>query len=146
ADDPETERPSGFLAESEQRLFAVLAERRARREQERDTRRERCAAAANCPPEPWYLGAGQAVLAAAVTPDGARLAVVLGPQRDLSEELEQGADGGRADRMPVWVTESSYVEVEAVRPKVGTGSPETPRLLVLDLAARTRAEVDLSGL
>lgn len=146
ADDPALEVPEGYVAEAEARLFAVLAEGKARRDAARDARRAACAADPACPPEPWYLGKGQAVLAAALSPDGGRLALAVGRERDLSEELEQGADRGKTDRMATFVNTSGYVEVRDVRPKVGTGEPESPQLLLLDLGAGTRIELDYSAL
>lgn len=146
ADDPEEKETEGYVAAAELRLMRVLAERRERKQAVRAERRRRCAADPTCAPEPWYLGEKRSVLAAALAPDGARLAVVVGPERDLSEELEQGADGGRADKMAVFVHESGYVEVRDVRPKVGTGKPESPKLLILDLVTGERREVDYGAL
>jgi dipeptidyl aminopeptidase/acylaminoacyl peptidase len=142
ADDPDQPDPDEpWVGAQEERLFRVLAERKARREAARDERRARCARDPSCAPEPWYLGEGRARLASALSPDGTRLALVVGPERDRSEDEEQGADGGKADRMPVFVNESGYVEIRDVRPKVGTGKPESPRLLLLELGARERHEL-----
>ncbi len=146
ADDPALEQPEGYVAEAEARLFEVLAQGKARRDAARDARRAACAVDPTCPPEPWYLGKGQAVLAAALSPDGARLALAVGRERDRSEDLEQGADRGKTDKMATFVNASGYVEVRDVRPKVGTGAPESPKLLLLDLAAGTRRELDYSTL
>jgi hypothetical protein len=49
----------------------------------------------------------------------------------------------RSDSMPVFITESGYVEVKKIRPKVGTGSPESPTLLLLDLVRQTQVALDL---
>lgn len=141
-DDPQEEDDDEpYVGAQEERLFRVLAERKARRDAARDERRARCARDPSCAPEPWYLGDDRARLASALSPDGARLAVVVGPERDRSEDDEQGADGGLVDKMPVFVNESGYVEIRDVRPKVGTGKPESPRLLLLDLGARARHEL-----
>ena len=143
ADDPDAKKEDEpWVGEQEERLFAVLAERDARRDAAREERRQRCATDTSCAPEPWFLGAKRQLLAAALSPDGARLAVVVGPERDLSEEQEQGADGGKSDRMAVFVNDSGYVEMRDVRPKVGTGKPQSPHLLLLDLATRARHELD----
>jgi dipeptidyl aminopeptidase/acylaminoacyl peptidase len=146
ADEPDSKLPEGYLAEAERRLLRVPGERREREEAVRAARRERCASDPTCPPEPWWLGEGQAILAAALAPDASRLALVVGPARDLSEELEQGADGGKADTMPLFVTDSGYVETKPVRPKVGTGTPASPRLLLLDLARHESTTIDHSAL
>jgi dipeptidyl aminopeptidase/acylaminoacyl peptidase len=146
ADDPDAEQPKGFLAEQQLRYFQVLGERKARREAAKRREEELRAADPTRPPQPWYLGRGLALLDAALAPDGKRLAVVLGPERDASEEDEQGADRGQRDKMPRFVTESGYVEIAEVRPKVGTGKPETPKLALLDLATRARHDLDFAAL
>jgi dipeptidyl aminopeptidase/acylaminoacyl peptidase len=146
ADDPEAEKPKGFYEEQQARYFEVLRGRKERRDAAKALADERRAADPTAPPEPWYLGKGQALQAAVLAPDGARLVVVLGPERDLSEDAEQGADGGKPDKMPVFVNDSGYVEVRDVRPKVGTGKPETPKVAILDLATRARRDLDLSVL
>ncbi len=146
SDDPDAEKPKGFYEEQQQRYFQVLREAEARREAGEKSNDARRAADSTRAPEPWYLSKGLAIGDAALAPDGTRLALVLGPERDLSEEDEQGADGGKADKMPVFVTESGYVEVRDVRPKVGTGKPENPKLVLLDLTARKRHDLDYSGL
>jgi len=146
ADDPEDDEPEGYVAAAERRLMRVLAERDERADAKRAERRRRCAADPSCAPEPWYLGEKRSVLAATLAPDGTKLAVVVGPARDLSEELEQGADGGKADKMADFVNDSAYVEVRDVRPKVGSGKPESPTLLLLDLAAHERHEIDYRSL
>jgi dipeptidyl aminopeptidase/acylaminoacyl peptidase len=146
ADDPEVEKPRGFYEEQQQRYFEVLRERKARHDAAKAATVERRKADPSAAPEPWYLGKGQALHAAVLSPDGARLVVVTGPERDQSEEAEQGADGGKPDKMPLFVHESGYVEVRDVRPKVGTGKPQTPKVAILDLATRARHDLDLSVL
>ncbi|MCM2269247.1 MAG: prolyl oligopeptidase family serine peptidase [Thermoanaerobaculia bacterium] len=146
ADDPDAETPEGFYAEQQQRYFETLRGRKERRDAAKALAKERRAADPSAPPEPWYLGKGKALQASALSPDGARLVVVLGPERDASEESEQGADGGKPDKMPRFVTASGYVEVSDVRPKVGTGKPETPTVALLDLTSRERHELDLAVL
>jgi len=146
ADDPEVEKPQGFYEEQQLRYFEVLRGRRERRDAAKAHADERRAADPSAAPAPWFLGRGQALQAAVLAPDGARLVVVLGPERDLSEDAEQGADGGKADKMPLFVHESGYVQVRDVRPKVGTGKPQTPKVAILDLATRTRRDLDLSVL
>jgi dipeptidyl aminopeptidase/acylaminoacyl peptidase len=146
ADDPGAEKPKGFYEEQQQRYFEALRGRKQRRDAAKALAKERRAADPTAPPEPWYLGKGQALHEAVLSPDGGRLVIVLGAERDLSEDAEQGADGGKPDKMPVFVNASGYVEVRDVRPKVGTGKPETPKVAILDLAARARRDLDLAVL
>ncbi|MGH7859542.1 MAG: TolB family protein, partial [Candidatus Binatia bacterium] len=146
ADDPDSEKPKSFLDRQQMRYFGVLRERKERRDDAKQAARARRAADPTRAPEPWFLGKGLALLDAALSPDGRHLAVVLGPERDASEDDEQGADGGKPDKMPLFVTESGYVEVRDVRPKVGTGKPETPRFALLELASHERHDLDFGAL
>ena len=149
ADDPDDEWSTpaeSFLERQQLRYFEYLRERERTRDEERSHERDRRAADPTRAPEPWYLGEDLSLREAALAPDGRRLAVVLGPERDRSEDDEQGADGGEADRMAVFVTENGYVDVREVRPKVGTGDPESPALALLDLERRFRVDVDSSSL
>jgi dipeptidyl aminopeptidase/acylaminoacyl peptidase len=146
ADDPEAEKPKGFYEEQQQRYFQVLREAKARQDEKNRVDEERRRADPTRAPKPWYLGKGQALQDAALSPNGRHLALVVGAARDRSEDLEQGADGGTPDKLPVFVTESGYVEIREVRPKVGTGKPQSPKLLLLDLAAGERRELDYGAL
>jgi len=145
ADDPEAP-PKGYLADRERRLFQVVERRRALEEQAEREAREARLADSTRPPEPFWLGAGQSLGTAALSPTGALLAVVVGrhPRPDAPDG-DAGA-GGKPDSMPVWVTDTGYVEIRKVRPKVGTVPAESPKLLLLDLRAGTRRELDLSAL
>ena len=146
ADDPSVEEPQGFYEEQQLRYFETLRGRRSRTEAKEEASEARRRVDSTRPPRPFYLGKDLAIQVAELAPDGARLALVLGAVRDLSEDEEQGADGGKPDKLASHVTESGYVEVVDVRPKVGTGKPENPKLVVLDLVAGTRADVDFSTL
>jgi len=146
ADDPEAEDEKGFYVEQQRRYFEVLRAREAREQESETAAKARRAVDPTRAPEPWYLGKGKSLLAAELSPDGRRLAVVLGPERDRSEDDEQGADGGKPDKLAAFVELSGYVEIRDVRPKVGTGKPETSVLRVLDLAAHEARTIDFAGL
>lgn len=138
--DPDAAPPSA-LAAHELALFDVLRERERRRAEERAREAEERAGGSRAP-APWWLGKERTLLAAALSPAGDRLALVLGPERDATS----ASDGGRRDSLPRWVTESGYVEVQAARSKVGTGRPETPVVALLDLAGHVRRDLDFSAL
>jgi len=146
ADDPDADQPKDFLERQELRYFEVLRGRKQRGDDADKVDDERRAADPTRGPKPWYLGKGKSLLAAALAPDAAHLIVVVGPERDLSEDLEQGADGGKADQLADYVSESGYVEIRKVRPKVGTGHPESPALLMLDLERHESHAIDFSAL
>ncbi|MGH9362060.1 MAG: prolyl oligopeptidase family serine peptidase, partial [Thermoanaerobaculia bacterium] len=137
AKDPETEdEEEGFLEEQQERLFAVIRQREKEKETERRVERERQAADPTRPPLPFYLGK-DVEIESDLAPTGEWLLVVL-----LPKEVEEGKE----DKMPVFVTEHGYVDVEEVRPKVGTGKPVSPTLLLLDLVKHEKHELDLGVL
>ena len=146
AKDPEAspEDPT-FLVAQQQRLFEVLAARKASDEATREEGRAARAADPTRPPAPFYLGEGKKILRAELAPSGFHLLVVLGSASPAGTD-SQGADRGKEDSMPVFITDSGYVEVKKIRPKVGTGVPETPTLLLLDLVRHTQVALDLSAL
>ncbi len=136
----------GFLTGQQLRLFEVLAARQANKEELlADDRARRVADPTRSPP-PFYLGEKRRILRADLSPSGTHVLVALAAQRPEEKADPQSADGGKEDSMPVFVTESGYVDVKEIRPKVGTGSPESPTLLLLDLVRQTQAALDLSVL
>lgn len=145
-DDPRPKPVTGFLGDEQRRLFASVRERIERRDETEARSQKERAEDPTRAPEPWYLGAGQELLEAALAPSGRHLLAVLAPKRAEAADDDPGARGGRADSMPVWVTEDGYVEIEKVRPKVGTGSPKSPTIALLDLATHERRDLDLAAL
>lgn len=130
---PETKDDPTFLSEQQQRLFLVLQQRTARRDAERARAKAEQSADPTRPPLPFYLGADVEVLNSALSPSGGYLlAVVAKKQRDE----------GKKESMPDYVTESGNVDIKQVRPKVGSPKPETPKLILFDLAAHTQTELD----
>ncbi len=88
--------------------------------------------------EPVYLGDDvQITPASELSPDGRWLLVVTTPK---------GFDGGRAGKMPMYVTESGYEEVEDVRTRVGRGSPAPETLWRVDLASGSATKLDFAAL
>jgi acetyl esterase/lipase len=146
AKDPDLEEEASFLTSQQRRLFEVLAARKTRKEEVKARDREARDADPTRSPLPFYLGEKKAILRADLSPSGAWLLVALGPKRDPAESDPAGGDGGKEDSMPVYITDSGYVETRKIRPKVGSGVPETPTLLLLDLAHHTQTTLDLSAL
>lgn len=147
AKDPD-EKPdrSAFLVAEQLRLFTVLADRERRSAEIREAERVARAADPSRAPAPFYLGEGKEILRADLSPSGAQLFVALATPHPEAQADAVGAPGGKEDSMPVFITESGYVETKRIRPKVGTGSPETPTLLLLDLVRHTQVALDLAGL
>ena len=86
---------------------------------------------------PFYLGDKVEVHGLSLSPNGRWLVVVLGKEEE---------DHGRAGQMASWVTESGYVEIEEVRPKVGTGEGAGERLMLLDLVTHQIHELSTEPL
>ena len=82
-------------------------------------------------PAPWYLGKTHSASSVSLSPDGRWMLVVV---------EEAGADEGKSDNMPRFVTRSGYVEIEDVRTLVGRKPPSPQSLWLLDLETRTRHE------
>lgn len=143
-EDPAPAPAAGFLGEQQRRLFASVRDAVARREEAAEADRRSRAEDPTRAPAPWYLGKDQELLEAALAPSGRHVVVVLGPKRGEREAEPDGAPGGVEESMPVWVTESGYLEVRKVRPKVGTGEATTPTVALLDLATRERRDLDLA--
>lgn len=136
--DPAAQGDDGsYLPVGQQRLFEVLRQRRQEADAARREAREAREADPTLAPLPWYLGDGVEALETSLSPDARWMLVLL---------AKKERDEGKEDDMPRFVTDSGYVETEKVRPKVGTDKPESPTLLLLDLRAHRRHEIDLSPL
>ena len=137
-DPAEAEELDDFLSEQQLRLFDVLRQRKERSEAAHEAEKQEQAADATRPPEPFYLGKDLEIRQRALSPAGDALLLVVAETGEV--------DRGRRDQMPAWITESGYVDLEEVRPKVGTGNGAGERLIYLDLATHTRHEIDLAVL
>ncbi|TDR40398.1 WD40 repeat protein [Tahibacter aquaticus] len=87
--------------------------------------------------EPVYLGDDVKVTISVLSPDGRWLLAVTTPK---------GFDEGRAGKMPMYVTESGYEEIEDVRTRVGRGNPAPDTLWRIDLASQTAHRLDYAVL
>ena len=139
--DPEKEAADAaakadYLAKQQERLFETIREEKAdrlvaakrRREEERgDPTRL----------EPWYLGAGQDLREASVSPAGRWL---------LARVAASHPKRGRNDTMPNYVTEDSFVAMREVRDLVGASEEAGDKLVLLDLAERQHYNLELNAL
>ncbi|WP_240125724.1 prolyl oligopeptidase family serine peptidase [Thermomonas alba] len=131
-DAPGTPLPADALREQQLRLIDTLRRDRetrdaARLQAEAWQRQDPTRA-----PAPVYLGKDVQIADSALSPDGRWLLVVTSPK---------GADGGRAGKMPMYVTESGYEEFEDVRTRVGRNPPAPQRLWLAELATGTLREL-----
>jgi len=126
--------------EAEQlRLFSTLERLRGQKAQRNADRLERERLAADFGPAPWYLGDQYKPTGTHLSSDGRWLIVTVVAIAD-----EQGK--GTADKMPHYVTQSGYVEVEDVRRLVGRKGFVPEQLWLLDLQTRETHKLNLDYL
>jgi dipeptidyl aminopeptidase/acylaminoacyl peptidase len=135
--EPDSEGADDDLRQTQLRLFESLARLRAQRAATRDEEARVRDADPSRAPLPWYLGKGRRLVASEPSPDG----------RFLLISTEDGDHKrGDAGKMPRFVTESGFTEVEDVRTRVGREPPAAQRIELLDLQARERTVIDLAAL
>ena len=135
--DPEAAPDADYLREMQLRLFSTLAREKAEREAERAQDRSRRAADPSRAPQPFYLGEQRALAGSSLSPDGRWLLVATQPK-----EPDQGQGG----KMPKYVTESGYNDIEDVRTRVGRNAPVAQELLLLDLASGSQHPLSFDAL
>jgi acetyl esterase/lipase len=133
----EKKEEESYLEEQQRELFEIVRRRTKDREEERETQRAEQKADPTRAPLPWYLGEEIEITETSLSPSGDWMIVVT-----LPAEVEEGTAASMAD----FVTESGYVEIREVRSKVGTDSPVNPTILLLDLKAHEKHEIDLEAL
>ena len=126
-----------YLEEEQLELFEVLRKRKRDRENQREAEQSEQKADPTRPPLPWYLGDGIQIVQTSLSPSGDWMIVVTQPKE---------TDEGKKSPMADFVTESGFVETREVRPKVGTGKPVSPTILLLDLGTHEKHEIDLGAL
>ncbi len=124
AEDQPDDPDHGPLAEQQSRLFQTL-QRQLDEQQAEQQQQETLEQLTNSDVEqPWYLGADRQVASTSLSPSGNWLLVVTEEQDD---------DNGRSGKMPHYVTQSGYLDIEDVRTRVGQDVPAGHELLLLDL-------------
>lgn len=135
--DPAAEPEPDVLRDLQLELFSTLAQRKADKRVKREHDQALRAADATRAPAPIFLGEDIKVSQSTLSPDGRWLLVVT-----QSGKYERG----QAGKMPVYVTESGYEDVEDVRTRVGRNPPAGHTLLLIDLASRQTTTVALDVL
>ena len=131
------EKDTKYLAEQQTRLFDVIRQKQERERREREEDRALRKTDPTRPPLPWYLGKEIQIEDTSLSPSGDWLAVVTAPKRD---------EAAAGTKMPDWVTESGNVEIRDVRPKVGPAGVIPHSVILLDLKAHERHDLDWSVL
>jgi dipeptidyl aminopeptidase/acylaminoacyl peptidase len=88
-------------------------------------------------PAPVYLGDDVDIADSALSPDGRWLLVVT---------TAKGADAGQAPKLPRYVTESGYAEIEEARTLVGRNAPLPHTLWLVDVAAGKASKLKFDAL
>lgn len=107
------------------RLMATLAREAGEREAIKQREAELREADPTRAPAPIYLGSDLRLVSTSLSPDGRHLLAVT----------QAKGEAGRGGKMPKYVTESGYEEVEDVRTRVGRGEPAAQTLHLVDLAS-----------
>ncbi|HSH26691.1 MAG TPA: prolyl oligopeptidase family serine peptidase [Wenzhouxiangella sp.] len=129
--------PEDSLAKMQLRLFESL---RDRREDEQEARLRAEKAAREDPSRsvaPWHMGKGMEPARSSLSPNGRWLLLAVQPA---------GHNDGKTGRMPHYVTESGYIDVEDVRTRVGREAPAPSKLWLLDLENRKKHELSFKAL
>lgn len=137
-DDPlEEAEEFDFLKSQQMRLFDTLArerdEEQSREKHSRETAREDHTQQHRI----HYLGEEIRPEQQTLSPDGDHMILAAVSVRE---------EEGRQDKMPHYVTESGYVEVEDVRTKVGRNPPPQHVLKLIELDGGEPQRIDVSGL
>jgi dipeptidyl aminopeptidase/acylaminoacyl peptidase len=123
--DPTAEPDEDDLRDMQLRLISTLAREKSWRDAQAQRDAELRRGLATRLPPTVYLGDKVSLSDSALSPDGRWMLVVTQPK---------SAEAGRVGKMPKYVTETGYEEVEDVRVRVGRNAPAGQDLLVLDLS------------
>ncbi len=134
---PEARSEPDRLKDLQLRLISTLAREKAQRDELREHAKTERLADATRAAEPVFLGDGVSIESSRISPAGDYLTVVT--QR-------KSAPTGRAGKMPKYVTESGYEEVEDVRTRVGLNPPLPHALHLVDLRDNSMRTLDLANL
>ena len=137
AKDPAAAPDPDALRDHQLRLSAALAREKQQREVLRDQAEANRASDPTRAAAPVYLGDKIEIADTALSPDGRWLLVTT---------TAKGAETGRAGKMPKYVTETGYEEVEDVRVRVGRNPPLGHQLKLVDLRDGSVRELSLSAL
>lgn len=136
-DDPAKPPKDDELRERQMRYFETLRRERERREAAREQNEAWRRADPTRPPAPVYLGKDVEIAGSALSPDGRWLLVAT---------EAKSADKGQQAKMPKFITESGYADIEDVRTLVGRNDPVPQTLWLVSMADGKPVELKLDGL
>lgn len=136
-DDPGKPPKDDDLRERQMRYFETLRKERARRDAQREQTDAWRRADPTGAPLPAYLGKDVAIAGSVLSPDGRWL---------LAVTSAKDGDAGQKGKMPKYVTESGYEEVEEVRTRVGRNDPLPHTLWLVEVASGKLRKVAFDAL
>ena len=129
--DPAAKPDADLLRDTQLRLISTLAKERANRDALKAQDDARRAADPTRAAAPIYLGDKVKIINSSLSPD-ARWLLVVTSGKD---------EAGQGGKMPKYVTESGYEEVEDVRTRVGRKAPLPHALWLVDLDTRKQTQL-----
>ncbi len=135
--DPDADPKPDAMRDLQLELIATLAQRKADKATQREQDKALRAADATRAPAPIFLGDEISINRSALSPDGRWLLAVTQNKKD---------ERGQVGKMPVYVTESGYEDVEDVRTRVGRNPASGQKLVLVDLVSRSSTEIKLDAL
>ncbi len=126
--DPAAAPDEDALRELQLRLITTLKRQKDDRDAARAREEQERRADSTRGPAPIYLGDKVTIDASAVSPDGRYAIVATSPKT---------TDKSRIGKLPRYVTESGYEEVEDQRPRVGRDVPVSQTIKLIDLTTRS---------
>ena len=135
--DPDADPKPDAMRDLQLELIATLAQRKADKATQREQDNAQRAADATRAPAPIFLGDDISISRSALSPDGRWLLAVTQNKKD---------ERGQVGKMPVYVTESGYEDVEDVRTRVGRNPLSGQKVVLVDLVSRSSTEIKLDAL
>ncbi len=135
--DPNATPDADVLRDLQLRLIGTLARERSQREAQRERQRELLAAEPSRAQLPIFLGDDITLSDVRLSPDARYMLAITEPK---------SADAGRTGKMPLYVTESGYEDVEDVRTRVGRNLPAAQSFHLIDVQTGDVKALDLDAL
>ncbi|MFL6591405.1 MAG: prolyl oligopeptidase family serine peptidase [Luteimonas sp.] len=135
--DPAAKPDADALRDNQLRLLDTLRSDKARRDAEKAQDQAWRVADPTRAPAPAYLGDDVAIADSALSPDGRWLLVVT---------TAKAGDAGATAKLPRYVTESGYVEVDEARTLVGRNAPLPHTLWLVDVPAAKATKLSFDAL
>ncbi len=124
-----------FLTAQQQRYFITLKENK--HSQELIKKQSKDVKKISASSQPFYLDKDLQIEEKLLSPNGRFVLLVVS---------EKSYKAGRNDKMPKFVSDSGYVEIDKVRTLVGENMPTPQYLVVIDLVKHTQKQINLSEL